>query len=237
KTVKEYIGKGKLKEAIEVMLTLVADQDANTVLAFQRRLSDLSRKEMLGIIPPSEAMTERNSITHAVLTLCDEIEKKVEVPVPEPEKTKSFAPARIFISFTASDEEHLIKLENQFKPALRNKPVTIWHKGKMPFSEERFQVIEQELNQADIIILLVSADYLAEDEIWQHEFMPAYARLQKKKCVVIPVILSACAWQTTEISGLKVLPEINRAISQMPDTDAAWLTVVKATMDLLSSRQ
>jgi hypothetical protein len=93
-------------------------------------------------------------------------------------------------------------------------------------------VLEQ-LEAADVVLLLVSADFIGSDYCFGREMTRALERNADGSCVVIPVILRACDWKAMRLGGLLATPKDGRPVVQWPDRDEAFLDVVQSVRKAL----
>ena len=92
------------------------------------------------------------------------------------------------------------------------------------------------LEAADVILLLVSADFLASDYRYELEMTRATARHDEGAATVIPVILRPCDWHDTPFGKLLAAPKDGKPITQWPDRDEACLDVTRAIKTALKKR-
>ena len=71
--------------------------------------------------------------------------------------------AHVFFSYSHADEELRNELEKHLAGLLRQGVITTWHDRRIGPGEELHGQIDEQLNAADIVLLLVSADFLASD--------------------------------------------------------------------------
>lgn len=90
------------------------------------------------------------------------------------------------------------------------------------FEEEHSKYLEH----AQLLLLLVSPDFLASDFCWGKEMMRALEQHQRGKATVIPIILRPVYWQEAPFAHLQALPRSTQPISTSIDFDAAWLSIV-----------
>jgi hypothetical protein len=64
------------------------------------------------------------------------------------------------------------------------------------------------LESAQIILLLISADFLASDYCYGRELERALEHHESQTASVIPVILRSCDWQNTHFGKLQALPSV-----------------------------
>jgi hypothetical protein len=98
-------------------------------------------------------------------------------------------PIRIFVSYAREDEEERKGLSSH----LNNIPnVTIWDDRAIPSGSEWNNEIIREIEQADIILLLISTSFLNSEYVKNVEIMRALKRHEEGSSVVIPVLLKEC---------------------------------------------
>lgn len=113
----------------------------------------------------------------------------------KPDKT-----IRLFISYSRKDHEHKLTLEKHLRliqEALKRKVMlTVWSDNRMDAGEDVNEQILPELRRADLIVLLVSANFLDPERYsFRVELPIALERFKKEQTPVIPVILYAVNWQ------------------------------------------
>ena len=136
-------------------------------------------------------------------------------------------PVKVFISYAHRDEDFRLELETHLSGLRRQKLIDAWNDRKIEPGQEWAGEIDDALNQAQIILLLVSADFLNSDYCHDKEMLRALERHAAKEAVVIPIILRACDWLQTPFSKLQGLPLNVKPIKNWSDRDEAWLDVVR----------
>ena len=142
------------------------------------------------------------------------------------DKRAANRPKKIFFSYSKSDRTHLEQLLKQLAPLKLNDKIETWDDADILAGQEWDTQIRQELREADIIILLVSADFLATPYIQSVEIKSAMERHKEGEAIVIPVILRACRWETM-FGEINALPVKGKPVTTWEDKDSAWLEVVK----------
>ncbi len=152
---------------------------------------------------------------------------------PELERLQSVQGGKkVFLSYSQSDKGLLEDFKKQLSLLDRQGKLQLWDDSKISPGGDWDNAIKQELAQADIIILLVSADYIATDYLWEEEMMDA---LEHQKAIVVPVILRPCDWTSAPFSHLNALPKEGVPITSHSDQDAAWKEVVQGIRSMLFS--
>lgn len=133
----------------------------------------------------------------------------------------------LFFSYSHKDEELRDQLETQLAMLKRQGVIEAWHDRRIPAGGEINREIDQHINTDDIILLLISPDFIASDYCYEVEMTRAMERHEAGEAVVIPVILRHCDWQEAPFGRLKAVPRDGRPIKQWTDTDEAFLEVAK----------
>ena len=139
---------------------------------------------------------------------------------------------RIFISYAHKDKELRQELEKHLAELERQKIVTTWSDEQIRPGEELDNAIKKELERADIILLLVSPDFLASTYCREVETVKALEQRKTRGSITIPVILRPCDWQRAPFGSLKALPEDGKPVVQYLSRDVdAFLEIAKALSD------
>lgn len=134
----------------------------------------------------------------------------------------------LFFSYSHVDEQLRDQLEIQLAMLKRQGAITTWHDRRIGAGQHIDSVIDVRLEEADIILLLVSPDFLASDYCYNREMIRALERHDAGEAIVIPVILRTCEWHHAPFGKLMATPTDGRAVTQWPDRDEAFLLVAKA---------
>lgn len=136
-------------------------------------------------------------------------------------------PKKIFFSYSKYDREYLEQLTRHLAVLRRKGKIAAWDDHQILPGEEWDGVIKNQLVEADIILLLISSDFLATDYIWDVEIKTAMERHTQKTAQVIPIVLRPCSWEDAPFGKLNGLPSKAKPVSSYGDRDQAWLEVVK----------
>jgi TIR domain len=136
--------------------------------------------------------------------------------------------AKVFFSYSHKDEALRDQLEVQLAMLKREGLVESWHDRRMIAGDRLDWEIDRNLNEADIILLLVSPDFLASDYCYKIEKARALERQQVGEARVISVILRPCDWEHTDLPQFLVTPKDGKPVTQWPDRDEAFLDIVRS---------
>ena len=143
--------------------------------------------------------------------------------------------AHVFFSYSHADEDLRNELEKHLAGLLRQGVITAWHDRRIGPGEELHGHIHEQLNTADIVLLLVSADFLASDYCYDVEMMRAMERHERGEARVIPVILRACDWHGAPFGTLMAVPPDGKPVVRHATLDDGFLEVAKAIRKVAGS--
>jgi hypothetical protein len=150
------------------------------------------------------------------------------MPTPFPVTVRT-EPLRVFYSYSHRDKELRNELKKQLRPLERENLIVTWDDGGIPAGEKWEPRIHKELEQADIVLLLVSADFIDSDYCYGIEFERAIERLEQGLCRVIPVNLRPCVWPR-RLQELQALPTSNIPVTEWANRDTAFKDVAAAIL-------
>jgi len=133
---------------------------------------------------------------------------------------------KVFISYAHEDEFYKKELEKRLIPFLRDSAlIESWSDGEILGGEEWDQAIKQEIENSQVILFLVSPDFIASEYIQDVEINKALDRYRKGEVIIIPIILRPTDYSDLEISRFQALPKDGKPISTWKDQDEAWYDV------------
>ncbi|MCK5058587.1 MAG: AAA-like domain-containing protein [Candidatus Aminicenantes bacterium] len=120
---------------------------------------------------------------------------------------------KIFIMYSHKDENLKQRLEIHLTTLKHKGFINIWHDGKGIPGEDWDKSIKKEMETSDMILPLVSPDFLVSEYIINVELKEAMELHTRGKAEVIPVILRDCDWKSVDpLRKLKVLPEKGKPV-------------------------
>jgi hypothetical protein len=114
--------------------------------------------------------------------------------------------------------------------------IATWHDRQIDAGSEWEERILQELKRADIILLLVSIDFINSEFCYERELEQAMERHDNEEAIVIPVMLRPCLWQQTLFAKLQAVPPNATPVMSSPDRDQAFVDVVAAIREIAMDR-
>ena len=150
-----------------------------------------------------------------------------------PERT----PVNVFFCYAPEDEELRAELETHLALLRRQGFVRSWSARVIGAGEEWRGAIDRRLDEADLILLLVSADFLASDYLYDVELGRALERHRAERTRLVSIVLRPCDYANRG-SPLRddvdlILPAGGRPVTSWPTHDDAFANVTAGLRDLL----
>ncbi len=130
-------------------------------------------------------------------------------------------PISLFYSYSHEDEELRVKLQKHLAVLRWDGRIAEWNDRNIDAGDDWAKAIDDNLKSADIVLLLVSASFLASPYCWGKEMTTALERNARNEATVIPVILKPCQWKQTRLKDLQAAPKDGKPVTVWPDQDAA----------------
>ncbi len=130
----------------------------------------------------------------------------------------------VFISYSHDDLDARKRLETHLAPLRRRTDTMVWTDSEIKPGQQWEEEIRRYLNSADIVVLLVSANFISSGFIWEKELLPALERHRKGECRVLPVLISPCDFEGLPFTDIQMLP-------QRPDTNRLYPVRLWADQD------
>src|SRR6266566_5780382 len=133
----------------------------------------------------------------------------------------------IFVSYSHKDRALRDELEIHLSNLKRQNIISSWYDGDIsPGAEWEPQIMER-LTSAQIILLLISADFIHSDFCYSIEMKQAIDRHNAGVARVIPILLRPTDWQGAPFALLKMLPTDAKAVTSWPTHDDAFTDIVR----------
>ena len=153
-------------------------------------------------------------------------------------------PVPLFYSYAHEDEGLRNQLDKHLRLLERQGLITSWHDREVRAGDDWASEIDTHLENAQIILLLISVDFLASEYCYGVEMRRALDRHYAGEARVIPIILRPVDWHhDLLLSGLAALPTNSEPVTTWPSPpyyDAAFVDIAKGIRtvveDLLSSQ-
>lgn len=136
----------------------------------------------------------------------------------------------IFLSFAHEDRAFRDALDVHLSVLQRAGLISDWHKQEVLPGSEWQDVVDQRFNQADIILLFVTPNFVASDYCYSVQMNQALAKHDAGLARVIPILFRPTFWYDLDLpfTKLQKLPTSgNKAVSEWKNKDRAYVEIVE----------
>jgi tetratricopeptide (TPR) repeat protein len=145
----------------------------------------------------------------------------------ERERTNMNAPLEVFCCYAREDHLMLKSLKKHLALLQREGQIIIRSDTDLNAGVEWERELHQYLEKADIILLLISPDFMSSDYCYSSEMKRAMARHEQNSAHVIPILLRSVLWQNAPFATLQVVPTNARPVKSWSDEDDAFHNVAE----------
>ncbi len=135
-------------------------------------------------------------------------------------------PGRVFVSYAPEDRAFFEAFEKHLGGLRRAGRIVVWHVGQLVAGTTFAVETRAQLDGADVVVLLVSPDFMASDRCWQDQLRRALDRHARGEVVLVPVRIRAVHTGGTPFEQLQMLPRDGKPIGD-PDNDTAMAQVAE----------
>lgn len=132
---------------------------------------------------------------------------------------------KLFFSYSHKDEELRNELDKHLSILKRQGVIDAWHDRCITAGSELDTEINTHLKNANVVLLLISSDFLASTYCYDKEMKFAMGMHESGKAKVIPVILRPCDWHDTPFGKLLATPRDGKPVIKYPTLDEAFLEI------------
>ena len=135
-------------------------------------------------------------------------------------------PLEVFCCYAHKDQEMMALLSKYLTPLQKVGQITMWSAINLHEGVEWEKELQQHLESADIILLLISPDFLASDFCYDIEMGRALERHKQGSARTIPILLRPVHWHKMPFAHLQVLPSNGLPITKWSDPDDAFHDII-----------
>ena len=140
-------------------------------------------------------------------------------------KVKKDTSVKVFISYSHKDEFYKNQLETHLKILQRQNLISVWNDRRIVAGENWGNEIDSNLEAAQIILLLISADFIASDYCYDIEMLRAIEKHNGREAVLIPIPIRKCNWSKAPFGAIQAATRDAKPVKSWKDKDAAWTIV------------
>ncbi|GAB4489075.1 MAG: hypothetical protein OHK0019_06200 [Saprospiraceae bacterium] len=146
-------------------------------------------------------------------------------------------PYKLFTIYAREDAQYLEELRGQLRPLEHAGRIRVWSDREINPGVDWEREIVQNLDTADIILILVSGNYFKSAYIHEVEIKRAFSRHERGEARLIPIIVSSISFGDDPIIGrLQVMPTDGKPVDSQywRKNDDAWVDVVSGVKRVLN---
>lgn len=145
---------------------------------------------------------------------------------------------RLFIFYARRDKSFKNELVTHLAGMRRKGIIADWNDRQILPGQDWDQEIKARLENSQIVLFLISSDFLNSDYIHDVEIARIMEKHEKGKVTIVPVVIRPCDFSILEISQFQALPlatgEGLKPVSRWDNRDEAWLNVVNGLKRIIS---
>lgn len=142
-------------------------------------------------------------------------------------------PLEVFYSYAHEDEKLRDEVEKNLTLLQRNGLIVGWSDRRIGAGDIWKDEIDAHVHSAQIILLLISADFLASDYCWGEEMKVALERHKRREAIVIPIILRPVDWADAPFARLQALPRDAKPVTTWSNQDEAFADVARSIREIV----
>jgi len=131
----------------------------------------------------------------------------------------------LFISYSPEDEAFKKALDKHLTSLKRSEQIATWDSSNVLAGSNLSSAIES-LQNAHVILILVSTNYISDDKLWKQHLLNAIYRHERGFARIIPIKITDFDDKNLPFSKIQGLPRNGTSIGS-PNNDEAWVEVVK----------
>jgi len=224
-TVRDFDRVLQVVTAVTVLGESILTLDLDTILAGidgLNRAMELLQSENVASPEPSQETevptpTSSKSDSGSTTTLKLTASQSTTSPTPMQRVGNGIA---VFVSYAHKDERFRERVDKHLTTLRRQGLIRVWNDRRIAYGDFGSE-INTHLETADLILLLVSADFIASEYCFK-EMEKALQQHEANRAIVIPIILRPCDWKNTQLGNLLALPKDGKPVNVWPDKDAAY---------------
>ena len=135
---------------------------------------------------------------------------------------------KVFFCYSHRDQKMRDRLDAHLSLLKHMGIIHSWHDRRISAGSDWDATIDKYLSSADVILLLISPDFLNSDYCYRKEMKRALERHKAGAARVIPVILRPVDWDKAPFAPLQAVPTDGKPITRWANRDEGYLSAAKA---------
>ncbi len=167
------------------------------------------------------------------MLLLNKINKEKNKAANKTKRNKSNPKKKFFVSYASPDLDYKNELKKHFKVLIDKNLMEYWDGKAILPGEAWDEKIKEHLEKADVILLLISVDFLNSEYINNVELKRAMERYQNGEVTIIPILVRTCDFESHYLNNLHALPEGKKPIDTWPNKDEAYVNIINHIKTIL----
>jgi len=147
-------------------------------------------------------------------------------------------PKKIFVSYSSKNGAFAKRLMLHLEVLKNAHLIEPWYDRMIETGSKWNEEIQQELTNSDVVILLMSPEFLASTYVMNFEVPFALKLLSEGKIKIFPIEIQACGWSDTPLNEIQLVLEGDnedkkQVIVEHPQNDAVWSSLIVGLKKLL----
>jgi internalin A len=146
----------------------------------------------------------------------------------------------IYLSYANSNKLEKNQLEKHLKSIEKNGDYELFDREKISAGMNERKVLRENIDIADVVLLLISANYINDEWCYYSEMMKAIDRSDTGSCLTIPIIITDCNWELLPIQSFKPITYKGKPLFSNSIIDESLSSAVydiKSSIDAYVSRK
>ncbi|WPB78116.1 TIR domain-containing protein [Archangium violaceum] len=136
-------------------------------------------------------------------------------------------PVRLFLSYSQKDQQLVSQLKPHLGVLKQQGLISDWRDRATTAGEWWKNELDVHIEEADIILIFLSADFLASDYAYGAEMKRVLERQMESKALLIPIILRPVHWKDTPFARIQALPQNGRPVTSHNNLDEVWANIAE----------
>lgn len=145
-------------------------------------------------------------------------------------------PLNVFISYSHKDKEFKDRLIKHLSSLIRQKYIRLWYDNMIQPGDDLDESVMEALHGSQIMLLLISADYLASEYCYEKELKEAMRMREEQEMIVIPIMVKPVDVKGTLFDGIVSLPTDRKAVTLFSNREEAYEDIAKGIRKVVENR-
>lgn len=142
-------------------------------------------------------------------------------------------PVKILISYASQDENYKNDLVKHLGPLKEKGDIDYWEGRSILPGDKWDSKIREELEQADIFLLLISVDFISSKYIKEVELKRALERFELGEVTIVPILVRPCDFTSLSLNEFQALPVGKIPVSSWEDHEEAYINIIEMIKTIL----